>query len=115
MEYIMGNMRTPAKKRPAAGTPAQKKSILRDQLAVDRTLLALERTLLSYTRTAFILLSAGLTVLKLLSGDPFFRVTGIILLPLAVLVFVFGLARFVVLHRRLKSSRRGQTAAGRAA
>jgi putative membrane protein len=84
----------------------EEKAVLRDLLAVDRTLLALERTLLAYTRTAFILFTAGLTVLKLLYADPFFRVAGTILLPSAAAVFLFGVIRFILLRRKLSKTRR---------
>ena len=86
----------------------EEKVVLHDLLAVDRTLMALERTLLAYTRTAFILFTAGLTVIKLLENDPFFYVAGIVLLPLAVSVFIFGLIRFIFLRRRLNKTRRGR-------
>jgi putative membrane protein len=86
----------------------EEKIVLHDLLAVDRTLMALERTLLAYTRTAFILFTAGLTVLKLLYDDPFFYVTGIILLPSAAAVFLFGVIRFILLRRRLSRTRRGR-------
>jgi putative membrane protein len=76
---------------------------LRDKLAYDRTILALERTLLAYTRTFFILLATGITFLKLLSDDPFFKVFGIILLPLSVAFLVFGALRFILFRSRLKN------------
>lgn len=43
--------------------------ILRDWLAVDRTILANERTLLSYTRTALTLILAGLTFIRFLDRN----------------------------------------------
>lgn len=38
--------------------------ILRDWLALDRTILANERTLLSFTRTALVLILAGMTLIR---------------------------------------------------
>lgn len=38
--------------------------ILRDWLALDRTILANERTLLSFTRTALVLILAGMTFIR---------------------------------------------------
>jgi putative membrane protein len=53
--------------------PASNELILADHLALDRTRLANERTLLAYIRTAFMLVVAGVTALKLFvelaSGD----------------------------------------------
>lgn len=54
--------------------------ILRDYLAVDRTLLANERTYLSYLRTSVSFIVAGLTLLKAIGG-----VTGIII---TVILFI---------------------------
>jgi uncharacterized membrane protein YidH (DUF202 family) len=101
-------MRNIYEKYARPGDHGREKIVLHDLLAVDRTILALERTLLAYTRTAFILFTAGLTVLKLLYDDPFFYVTGIVLLPSAAVVFLFGVVRFVLLRRRLGKTRRGR-------
>lgn len=54
----------PTKARPYAGLSADE-LILRDRLAIDRTVLANERTLLSYARTAMTLLIAGLSLIHL--------------------------------------------------
>ena len=78
-------------------------TILRDRLAHDRTMLALERTLLAYVRTFFILLTAGITFLKIFSSDSFFLITGIVLLPLGVAFLIFGTLRFFLLRSKLKN------------
>ena len=83
-------------------TPYEEKNmILRDHLAYDRTELALERTMLAYLRTVFLLLTTGITVIKLLGNDPFFLILGITLLPAAILIFAFGVRRFFLFRESL--------------
>ncbi|MCX6024563.1 MAG: DUF202 domain-containing protein [Chloroflexi bacterium] len=48
---------------------SEEEMILRDHLAVDRTILANERTLLSYVRTALGLVAAGFTLLHFFDGS----------------------------------------------
>jgi putative membrane protein len=55
-----------------------------------RTLLANERTLLAYVRTSIMLGFSGITALKIFPYDRFFLVMGIVLIPLAGFVGVFG-------------------------
>lgn len=75
--------------------------ILRDHLALDRTRLANERTLLAYIRTAFILVVAGATALKLFVDTPAVVITAWLFIGLGVFVAVFGAWRFVVMRRRI--------------
>lgn len=76
--------------------------ILRDHLAYDRTLLANETTLLAYLRTAMALLAAGATLFRLLSDDPFFRILGVVMLVLGMLIAAIGIFRFFAMSNRLK-------------
>jgi putative membrane protein len=46
----------------------KEKLILRDHLAIDRTVLANERTILAYVRTSLAFLIVGGTILKFFSG-----------------------------------------------
>lgn len=46
-----------------------KQFILRDWLALDRTILANERTILSYTRTALTLILAGMSLIRFFHSD----------------------------------------------
>ena len=75
--------------------------ILRDHLAVDRTIMANETSFLAYIRTALTLAVAGVTLLKLFN-DPFTNIIGWIFLGLAALLFVNGSMRYsemdTVLH-----------------
>lgn len=50
--------------------------ILRDYLAVDRTMLANETSFMSYVRTALTLIAAGATLVKFFDGNPFFQILG---------------------------------------
>ncbi len=68
--------------------------IVRDWLALDRTVLANERTFLAYGRSALALLLSGLTVLKLFHSTPA-TVAGWALITLAFTVFAFGVQRFL--------------------
>jgi putative membrane protein len=81
----------------------EKRMILRDHLAHDRTVMALERTLLSYIRTSFFLITTGVTVIKFLSAEPFFLAVGILLAAAAVGTFVFGLTRYLRFRKKLSS------------
>jgi putative membrane protein len=67
--------------------------ILRDELAVDRTLLANERTLLAYLRSAVSLGIAGVSIMHF-SNQFWYLVFGIACLPAAVAVAVVGVIRY---------------------
>lgn len=71
----------------------QHNMILRDYLAIDRTLLANERSFLAYIRTALTLLIAGVTLIKFF-GDGFTVVLGWSLIFFGTLVFLGGALRF---------------------
>ena len=69
--------------------------ILRDHLAVERTMLANERTFLAYLRTALSLFALGIAFLKIpLFESLLFRITGWILIPLSVAVLLIGWVRY---------------------
>jgi putative membrane protein len=67
--------------------------ILRDHLAIDRTVLANERTLLAYLRTALAILVVGASLIKFFHAEVY-EIIGWALLPLGVGVIVFGAVRF---------------------
>lgn len=67
--------------------------ILRDQLAIDRTLLANERTLLSYLRSGVALFLAGISIIHF-SHQAWFTAFGFICLPCAIATVWFGIGRF---------------------
>ncbi len=73
--------------------------ILRDELAVDRTLLANERTLMAYLRSGVALMLAGATMIHF-SNDGWFKIMGIACIPFGVAVMIFGWIRF----RKIRTS-----------
>ena len=81
--------------------------ILRDHLALDRTRLANERTLLAYIRTAFMLLVAGATALKLFAETPALVITAWFFIAIGVIVAGFGAWRFDRMRRTI-NGRAGQ-------
>ncbi|MBN2050412.1 MAG: DUF202 domain-containing protein [Spirochaetales bacterium] len=79
--------------------------ILRDQLAIDRTILANERTFLAYCRTALALGLTGTSLLKFLEGVPF-DMAGWILIALGVSVAGIGIQRTIAMARNIATARR---------
>ena len=82
---------------------AGEKLILRDQLAIDRTILANERTFLSYCRTALALVVTGVGAIKLLNGISAL-IAGAALILAGILVMAGGAwhIRRVICPSRLK-------------
>ena len=67
--------------------------ILRDELALDRTLLANERTLLAYLRSGVSLLIAGVTIMHFANAG-WFGLVGLLCIPVGVVTGVVGILRF---------------------
>lgn len=76
--------------------------ILRDHLAIDRTVLANERTMLAYIRTAAILFGGAVTLIKFFPEQKMIHVLGIIFTLLAIVMLVIGWARYSKLRSALK-------------
>ncbi|MEW6755450.1 MAG: DUF202 domain-containing protein [Candidatus Latescibacterota bacterium] len=76
--------------------------ILRDQLAIDRTVLANERTLLAYCRTSLALVLTGAGAIKFLQSAPFV-VGGWVLVGLGLALAYVGVSRFRRVARNLAS------------
>jgi putative membrane protein len=74
--------------------------ILRDELAVDRTLLANERTLLAYLRSAVGLAIAGVTILHFSSAG-WFRWFGLACIPLGLATGILGVVRYRRMNRAI--------------
>lgn len=74
--------------------------ILRDWLAVDRTVLANERTLLAYVRTALALSAAGATFVHFFHGRATVAV-GWFLMPAGLLTLGFGFWRYFQVRRSI--------------
>lgn len=77
--------------------------ILRDQLAIDRTVLANERTLLAYIRTGLALILTGAGCLKFFV-HPLVHAAGYCLMLLGVVIAVLGSHRFIAMNRDIQTA-----------
>ncbi len=84
--------------------------ILRDQLAIDRTVLANERTFLSYTRTGLAFALTGTAGIRFFDGVTVWIFCGIMIL-FGLLICILGLLRFRSIHQDLPLHRRLESAA----
>ena len=75
--------------------------ILRDWLALDRTVLANKRTFLAYARTSIALLALGIAFIKLIEHR-FFELAGFGLIAVGMVVFTIGIREFVSTNNRLR-------------
>jgi putative membrane protein len=76
--------------------------ILRDWLALDRTVLANERTFLAYGRTSLGLFLAGVTLIKVFKSNLAIG-TGWVFVFVAIGVFIFGASRFRKMQRHYRT------------
>ena len=67
--------------------------ILRDHLAIDRTILANERTFLAYIRTALTLLVLGASFVRFFDSMTL-EIVGWMFVPAAIAVFLWGTWRY---------------------
>ena len=74
--------------------------ILRDQLAIDRTLLANERTLLAYLRSAVALLIAGVSIMHFSQAGWFWTI-GLVCIPAGFITGIVGIARYRRMNRSI--------------
>ncbi len=79
--------------------------ILRDELAIDRTLLANERTLLAYLRSGVALVIAGVSIMQLAEARWFWWV-GVCSIPVGVFAATFGTYRFWKMNKALSVLRK---------
>ena len=79
--------------------------ILRDELAIDRTLLANERTLLAYLRTGVTLLLAGVSIMHFANFGWFWAV-GIACIPLGIVSGAIGVERYRKMNNAISVVRR---------
>jgi len=79
--------------------------ILRDELAIDRTLLANERTLMSYLRSGVALLIAGVSIIHFSQGGWFWAV-GIACIPSGIITSIVGVVRYRKMNRLISIVRR---------
>ena len=76
----MSTLDAPGKSTADYSGSSSSETILRDQLALERTRLANERTLLAYIRTSFMLIVSGATALKVFTDTPGVVTTALYLL-----------------------------------
>lgn len=95
------------RRRSAFNEYALRRLILRDYLAIERTRLANERTILSYLRTTLALVAGAVTLLHFFDTDAA-RISGWLLLPVALVLLAFGVARYVRVRRRVEGYARLQ-------
>ena len=67
--------------------------ILRDELAIDRTILANERTFLSYIRLAITLIIAGVSIVHF-AMEKWFETIGFLCVPIGILAGILGWHRY---------------------
>lgn len=82
--------------------PAEK-PVLRDYLAIDRTVLANERTLLAYLRTSLAFGVVGASAIKFFDSI-WYEVVGIAFIVFALLVACAGVQRFYRVRRRVRDA-----------
>ena len=80
--------------------------ILRDELAIDRTVLANERTVLAYFRSALTLIIVGVTFLHFVEKGHL-RLVGMAFIPFGLGVGVFGGWRYRRMDRMIRGVRAG--------
>lgn len=76
------------------------KLILRDELAIDRTLLANERTLMAYLRSGVALLIAGVSIMHF-SSEGWFWMVGLACIPTGILTSAIGVARYRRMNKKI--------------
>ena len=76
--------------------------IIRDYLALDRTILANRRTLLSYTRTFIGLFGGGIGLVKLLDKT-IIVVIGYISMAISVPILIIGIIEYMKMKKSLSS------------
>ena len=79
--------------------------ILRDQLAIDRTILANERTVLSYVRTSLALIAAGGALIQFFE-EQWIKTGGVILIMIGGAILIVGFLRYRKMDRLIKNARK---------
>ncbi|MEI6638868.1 MAG: DUF202 domain-containing protein [Chlorobium sp.] len=79
--------------------------ILRDELAIDRTILANERTLLAYLRSGVSLIIAGVSIMHFVQFGWFLAV-GLFCVPVGIVTGIFGVYRYRLINKSINLVRR---------
>ncbi|MCP2042790.1 YidH family protein [Pontibacter sp. HSC-36F09] len=86
----------------------KKNADIRNEMAVQRTFFANERTLIAYLRTAIALVAGGFAAIKL-SQHLYIETTGIILMPLGLLLSLYSFVRFFKQQKLIRRQRESIT------
>lgn len=78
--------------------------ILRDELAIDRTILANERTLLAYLRSGVSLIIAGVSIMHF-AQTGWFSAVGLACIPVGFVTAIFGVYRFRLINKSVSTVR----------
>ncbi|MDE2399829.1 MAG: DUF202 domain-containing protein [Patescibacteria group bacterium] len=78
-----------------------KELILRDYLAIERTILTNEATYLAYIRTSLTVIVIGVTLFKLTPGNISFQNIAIILIVIGILIIVIGSTRTITMSKKI--------------
>ena len=78
--------------------------ILRDELAIDRTLLANERTMMAYVRLAITLVIAGISIIHF-AMEKWFETVGFLCVPLGIAAGFVGWHRYQKMDRQIREIR----------
>lgn len=79
--------------------------ILRDHLAIDRTILANERTILAYIRTSLAVIAAGATLIHFFDAV-WIKTFGIFLVLFGTAIIVVGIGRFKKMQKSINQIKR---------
>ena len=74
--------------------------ILRDELAIARTLLANERTLLAYLRSSVAMVIAGVTIIHFAQAN-WFQIVGFVCIPIGIITALVGMTRYQRMHEAI--------------
>lgn len=94
-------MATKDKKGIPYADTQKEKLILRDHLAIDRTVLANERTLLAYIRTVLAFLVVGGTLLKFFNGLTI-NIIGWLFIACGALIMGVGSYKYLEMRSKIK-------------
>ena len=78
-----------------------KQLILRDYLAIERTILTNEATFLAYIRTSLTIIVVGVTVFKLSLGNATFQNLGVVLTVVGILIMIIGSTRTIQMRNKI--------------
>lgn len=79
--------------------------ILRDHLAIDRTVLSNESTLLAYVRTSLTVIAAGATLIHFFN-EIYIKLFGVICVVAGIIILILGYLRYRKMDKLIKQIKR---------